>query len=109
VSEIKFYMDEHVPPAVSHGLRLRGVDVMTTQESGMLGGRDEDLLKNALSLERVLFSQDQDFLVLRQKGVPHAGIAYGAQQTSIGEVVRGLLLIHDVLTAEEMHGRVEFL
>src|SRR6266849_1065851 len=49
---------EHVPTAVTNGLRLRGVDATTTQETGMLGSSDEALLNYALSLERVLFSQD---------------------------------------------------
>lgn len=29
---LKFYMDEHVPKAVTEGLRRRGVDVITVQE-----------------------------------------------------------------------------
>jgi hypothetical protein len=102
-------MDEHVPPAVTNGLRLRGVDVTTAQETGMIGSPDEALLNYALSLDRVLFSQDQDFLILHQQGLLHAGVAYAAQQTAIGDLVRGLPLIHDVLTAEEMRGQVEFL
>ena len=102
-------MDEHVPPAVTNGLRLRGVDVITTQDAGLLGSRDEALLNDALSLERVVFSQDEDFLVLHRSGYTHAGIAYAPQQSSIGDLVRGRLLIHDVLTAEEMRGQVEFL
>ena len=39
-SEVKFYMDEHVPPAVTRGLRMRGIDVLTTQEARMLGADD---------------------------------------------------------------------
>ena len=34
---IKFYMDEHIPKAVTEGLRRRGVDVLTAQEADMLG------------------------------------------------------------------------
>lgn len=107
--EVKFYMDEHVPPAVTHGLRLRGVDVLTTKEARMLGASDEAQLHLAVGQGRVLFSQDEDFLALHQQGVSHAGIAYAPQQTSIGAIVRGLLLIYDVLAAEDMRGRVEFL
>jgi hypothetical protein len=44
-----------------------------------------------------------------KQGVSHAGIAYAPKQTSIGALVRGLLLIYDVLAAEDMLGRVEFL
>ena len=102
-------MDEHVPPAVTHGLQLRAIDVATTQDTGMLGASDEALLAYALGQERVLFSQDEDFLALHHIGLPHAGMAYAPQQTPIGDIVRGLLLIHGVLTAEEMLGRVEFL
>ena len=40
-TKIKFYLDEHVNPAVADGLRRRGVDVLTTQEAGMLGASDE--------------------------------------------------------------------
>lgn len=32
---VAFYMDEHVPRAISVGLRLRGVDVLTAQEDGL--------------------------------------------------------------------------
>ncbi|HLF25694.1 MAG TPA: DUF5615 family PIN-like protein [Anaerolineae bacterium] len=102
-------MDEDVPPAVTHGLQLRGIDVLTTKEAGMLGARDEAQLHLATGQGRVLFSQDEDFLALHEQGVSHTGIAYAPQQTFIGAIVRGLLLIYDVLAAEDMRGRVEFL
>ena len=38
---IKFYMDEHVPRAVTAGLRRRGVDALTAQEAGKLEANDE--------------------------------------------------------------------
>ena len=31
---VAFYMDEHVPRAISVGLRLRGVDVLTAKKMG---------------------------------------------------------------------------
>jgi hypothetical protein len=31
---LRLYMDVHVPIAVTYGLRLRGVDVLTAQEDG---------------------------------------------------------------------------
>jgi hypothetical protein len=44
------------------------------------------------------------------QGATHAGIAYCQQQSmSIGEMLRRLILIHDLLSPEEMLGRVEFL
>ena len=106
---IKFYMDEHVPRAVAEGLRRRGVDVLRAQEAGMLEADDERHLAFALSQGRVIFTQDADFLRLHAAGLPHAGIVYAPQQTSIGAVVRGLMLISDILSSGDMAGHVEFL
>jgi uncharacterized protein with PIN domain len=105
---IKFYMDEHVPRAVTEGLRRRGVDVLTTQEAAMLEA-DEQHLAVALSEGRVIFTQDADFLRLHAAGRPHSGIAYAPQHTAIGTIVRSLMLIHDVLSPQDMAGHVEFI
>ena len=37
---VKFYLDEHVHPAVAAGLRRRGVDVLTTQAAEMRSATD---------------------------------------------------------------------
>jgi len=36
-------------------------------------------------------------------------MVYAHQQTSIGVMVRGLLLIHGVFTADDMRGHLEYL
>jgi predicted nuclease of predicted toxin-antitoxin system len=51
---VKFYTDEHVPFAVTQGLRRRGVDVLTVQEAGMQAAGDEEHLALALSQKRVI-------------------------------------------------------
>ena len=109
MSEIRYYADEHVAKAVASGLRLRGVDVLTVGEAGLFGASDAEHLAVALAQGRVVFSQDDDFLRLATQGVQHAGIVYATQQTPIGHIVRGLVLIQQVLSAEEMVGVVEFL
>ena len=43
----KLYMDEHVPSAITEGLRWRGVDVLTAQEDGRTGEDDPELLDRA--------------------------------------------------------------
>lgn len=83
--QIKFYTDEHVVRAVVRGLRQRGVDVLTVVEAGMLGASDEDHLERARNEERVIFTQDDDFLRMHAAGTSHAGIVYAPQQTAIGE------------------------
>jgi len=107
--EIRFYTDEHVRSAVVAGLRRREVDVLTTQEAGMVGASDVEHLALAAREKRVLFTQDAHFLCLYASGIPHCGIVYAHQRTRIGDVIRGLLLIHGVLRPKEIANQVEFL
>lgn len=106
---VRFYTDEHVGRAVVRGLRQRGADVLTVPEAGLLGASDEQHLERARTESRVLFTQDEDFLRLHAAGVAHAGIVYAPQGTSIGDAIRGLILIHQLLEADEMIGHVEFI
>jgi uncharacterized protein with PIN domain len=109
LATVRFYLDEHVPKAVVRGLRLRGADVITVADAGMLGASDEDHLSLAQREGRLIFTQDADFLRLHAAGADHAGIAFAPQGTRVGSVVQGLLLIHQLLDADEMRGHVEFL
>jgi predicted nuclease of predicted toxin-antitoxin system len=107
--KVKFSTDEPVAKAVIHGLRQRGVDVLTVGDAAMLGATDEEHLVWARRESCVLFTQDPDFLRLHAAGVQHAGIVYASQGTSIGDIIRGLILIHQVLEPEEMKDHVEYL
>jgi len=106
---IRFYTDEHVAPAVVRGLRQRGVDVRTVAEAGLLGASDETQVRYALVEQRVIFTQDDDFLRFHAAGVAHAGLVYAPQQTAIGSIIRGLMLIYQILDTADMQGHVEFL
>ncbi len=75
----------------------------------MLGASDEEHLKRALIEGRVIFTQDDDFLRLHAAGMDHVGIVYTPQKNPVKDIIRGLMLIHQVLDAEEMHGQIEFL
>lgn len=108
-TRIRFYTDEHVARAVVRGLRQRGVDVLTVPEAGLSGATDEEHLERARAEGRVLFTQDEDFLRLHAAGAEHTGIAYAAQGASVGEIVRGLMLIYQVLESDDMTGHVEYL
>ena len=107
--KISLYTDEHIPRAVVEGLRRRGIDVLSTREAEMLGASDKEQLALAVSQDRVIFTQDDDFLRLHAKEVKHCGIVYTRQQTSIGEMLRGLMFICQVLDTDEMRNHVEFL
>lgn len=109
MSQIRYYTDEHVASAVILGLRQRGIDVLSVPEAGTMGATDEAHLALASEQGRVLFTQDTDFLRLAAAGSLHAGIVYVPQHTAIGDIIRGLLLISQVLDAEDMIGKIEYL
>ena len=109
MEQIKFYLDEHIHRAVAEGLRRRGVNVLTVQEAGKTGLSDRGQLAFALSEGRVMVTMDSDFLTLAVEGVSHAGIGYANPRRSIGELIRALMLLSDVLTPTEMTNQVEYL
>lgn len=102
-------MDEHVAKSVTEGLRRRGVNVVTVQELGLQAAEDQQHLQRATQEGRVVVTQDTDFLRLHAAGLSHGGIVYAPQQTPVPQMLRGLMLIHDVLTAADMIRHVEFL
>lgn len=107
---IRFHLDENVNGAIALGLRRYGIDVTTTQEVGLSGQADEAQLEFVQREQRVLFTQDSDFLIIASQSLDHPGIAYCRKDTrSIGEVIERLVLIYEVLTPDEMRGYVEFL
>ncbi len=92
VEKIKFHLDENVRNAVAQGLRRRGIDVTTTPEQSLISVSDETQLKFAISQNRVIFTQDTDFLRINQINTNHCGIVYCSQgNKSIGEIIRGLI------------------
>lgn len=106
---VRYFMDEHVAGAIASALRKRGVDVLTVAEAGLLGAEDEDLLAFVREEQRVIVTQDRDFLQLAAREASHPGVVYAPQECSIGEMVRMLDLLFQVSDAEEMEGRVEYI
>ena len=107
---IRFHLDEHISGHIADGLRRRNIEVTTAAEAGLIGATDAAHLEFAASSGSVVVTQDDDFVKLHARGVTHAGIVYCRQQSvSIGEMLRRPILIHDLLSPEEMAGRVEFL
>jgi len=108
--KIRFHTDEQVERAIAEALRRRNIDVTTTPEVKLLGANDEEQLAFATSQERVILTQDDDFLALHDRGLEHYGIVYCHQNSrSIGEIVRGLILIWEALEPFEMKNHVEFI
>lgn len=106
---LRFYSDEQISKAVINGLRQRGVDVLTTPEAAKMGSTDLEHLIYARDNQRVIITQDADFLRLHAKEIDHAGIVYSPTQTPPGDVIRGIILICEVLSVDEMKNHIEFI
>ncbi|MBW1695430.1 MAG: DUF5615 family PIN-like protein [Deltaproteobacteria bacterium] len=107
-------MDQHIPRAITEGLRLRGVDVITAYEDGADKMGDAELLDRATKLGRVLFTQDNDLLsecARRQKeGIPFSGVIYAHQmRVSIGACIHDLEIISKAGEVEDLSNRIQFL
>jgi predicted nuclease of predicted toxin-antitoxin system len=107
-TEIRFYLDENVDNQIAKGLRTRQIDVLTTAEAEHRGWKDEEHLAFALKEGRVIFTQDSDFLKLHAQGKQHAGIIYCKPQTRTHkQILRGLILIYEILQPEDMANHIE--
>ena len=108
--KIRFHLDENVDPDIALALRRTGIDVTTSQESNLLSGSDIAQLNFAVSQSRVLVTHDDDFLILDSQGIKHCGIVYCQKDAKpIGYVIRMMILLHEVATAEELKNRGEYL
>lgn len=107
---IRFHLDEHMANAVARGLRQRGFDVTTAAEAGLLSAPDHEHLAFATDQRRVMVTHDDDYLQLHQSGIQHGGIAYCPPGSrTIGQILRALILIGEVLNPEDMRNHVEYL
>lgn len=107
---IRVHLDEHCSNALAKGLRRRGVDVTTANDAGLRGALDSEHLRFAAREQRMLFTQDEDFLVLHSQGIPHFGITYCQPGSrSLGEILRALILIWEVYELAEMENKLEYL
>lgn len=111
---IALYMDEHIRRAITIGLRLRGVDVLTVQEDGLAGTPDLVLLERATQLQRVLFSQDQDFLIeanrRQTESIAFSSVIYASQlSVSIGDCIRDLEIIAQAAEPKDLANSILYL
>jgi predicted nuclease of predicted toxin-antitoxin system len=97
-------------PDIAAALRRHGVDVTTTVETALRTADDDAQLRFAKSQQRVIVTDDGDFIRLAMSAVDHPGIVICRRAThSVRDIIRGLILIYEVLTPAEIAGRVEYL
>ncbi|MCP4415011.1 MAG: hypothetical protein GY805_00210 [Chloroflexi bacterium] len=63
-NDIRYQADEHISSAVIIGLQRRGIDMWSTPQAGLLGASDKAQLALATQHQRVVVTQDSDFLTL---------------------------------------------
>lgn len=111
---VALYMDHHVPRAITLGLRLREVDILTAYEDGASEREDAALLDRTGELGRVRFTRDDDLLAeatkRQRQGISFHGIIYAHQlQVSIGRGVQDLELIAKAGEPEDLRNGIMFL
>jgi len=107
-------MDAHVPGAVTRGLRLRGVDVITAQDDGRDELDDPLLLDRATELDRALVTQDDDLLAEATRrmrvNIHFSGVIYAHQLgITIGRFIDDLALISLGADRDYIRNRIEWL
>jgi hypothetical protein len=101
--------------AVVQGLRLRGIDILTTVEAGRSRATDEAQLAFAAAQGRAIYTfnvgdfarHHGDYLVKRI--LHHGVIVIPDQRYSVGEKIRRVAELLRRLSAEEMMNRMEYL
>lgn len=86
---IRFHLDEHVAPSAARE---------STQQRQARSVSER-------KLTRLIYSS----LALRDADSDHCGIVFYAANQSMREIIEGLILIYEVMTANEMTGNIEYL
>ena len=114
MARLRIYTDENVDVRVAEGLRRRGIPATSAQAEDKLGVADAVHFAHAARLRAAIFTHDHHFveiaLAKRARDEQHHGVIFvEMHQLGLGECIRRLALCSEVLSAEEMMNRVEFL
>ena len=110
---VKLYLDEDVDIFLANALKLKGIDVLTTQEAGKRRLSDSEQIEFAVNEKRAILTHNKrDYAFLHKnyllEGKEHYGIIL-SDQRPLSEMLRGLSKLIFSLTAEQMKNRREFL
>jgi len=111
---LALYMDVHIPHAITNGLRKAGIDVLTAQEDSKDELDDKAMLFRASTLNRIVFTYDEDFLresaALQESGQHFAGIiAIRSRRLSMQRCLTDLQLVCELCEPEELANLVYYL
>ena len=90
------------------------MEARSAHDEGKLGVTDEEQFTHAVSLRAAIFTHDHHFVEIAFEkslyGDEHFGVLFvEVHRLRLGDCIKRLALCADVLTAEEMINRVEFL
>jgi hypothetical protein len=107
-------MDVHVPGPITRALLLRGVDVLPAQADDAAELPDPELLQRATDLNRVLYTNDRDFLSIgpqwQKAGRTFSGILFAEQLAmTFGQAIEELTIIGLAGQPEDCANRIQFL
>lgn len=108
---MKIYADENIERSIVDGLRRRNIEIASARELGYLNKSDEFHIRKALELNAVVLTHDTDFLRMASNpNIKHNGVIFShSKNVSIGQCIRGVELIVNVLSDKEMENHIEFL
>ena len=112
----EIYLDEDTQSdGLIAALRSRGINLMTTSEAGMSKRTDDDQLRFAASVNRVIITSNiADFARLHaqwlKQGLGHSGLILICQQKwGPGELARRIIRALADPPGKDMRNRIEFL
>ena len=99
---------------VAEGLLRRGVEAVSAYDEDQTGISDQAQLAHARTLGAVLFTHDADLIEIaaeiNRQGNEHCGVIFvEMHRLTLGECIRRLALYAEVVAADEMVNRIEFL
>jgi hypothetical protein len=106
------YFDECVDARIIAGARRRHIDSVTAADEGLLGASDDEQLKRAIQLGRVIVTADPDFFQLvharLEAGATFPGLLFVPNGSSVGSAVRGLEIVGTIFDPEDMVDGIEW-
>lgn len=109
MDRLTFLADEHVPTVILTALRSNGYDIEPGREHLAEGAADLDLLETSTALDRVLLTNDRDFVSLG-KEADHWGDRHLRRPRVISWTVRGgIRRVDRQFTPQTMRNNFEWL
>ena len=108
---VAFYADENFPSPVIHALRKQGVEILTVIEDGHGGRPDDEILRRATELGRVVLTHDYDFFEIvrhcQETSQQFAGVCFTVQnKLSYRELIEELMFVDQVGIPDDFRERI---